>query len=77
MDLTQEPPRTAYLRSVFGVMGAARMADKARAARAGMLGAYRYGRDSGLDAAILDFLGLEADDFMEAAYAHPNDTELR
>jgi len=76
MDLTQEPPRTAYLRSVFGVMGAARMADKARAARAGMLGAYRYGRDSGLDAAILDFLGLEADDFMEAAYAHPNDTEL-
>lgn len=76
MDLTGEPPRTAYLRSVFGVMGAARMADKARAARAGTLGAYRYGQDSGLDSAILEFLGIEAGDFMEAAYTHPNDIEL-
>lgn len=76
IDLTVEPPRTAYLRSVFGVMGAARMADKARAAKADMLGAYRYGQDSGLDSAILAFLCLEAGDFMEAAYAHPNDIEL-
>ena len=76
MDLTREPPRTAYLRSVFGVMGAARMADKARAAKAGTLGAYRYGQDSGLDSAILAFLDIDAGDFMEAAYANPNDTEL-
>ncbi len=76
MDLTVQPPRTPYLRSVFGVMGAARMADKARAARAGKLGAYRYGDDSGLDKAILEFLGISAADFMEAAYANPNDTEL-
>ena len=76
IDLTQQPPRTPYLRSVFGLMGAARMADKARAARAGTLGEYRYGDDSGLDRAILEFLGMSAGDFMEAAYAHPNDTEL-
>ncbi len=76
VDLTARPPRSAYWRSVFGVMGAARMADKARAAKIGQLGEYKYGQDSGLDKAILAFLGLAADEFMEAAYANPNDAEL-
>ncbi len=76
VDLAQEPPRSPYLRSVFGVAGAARMADKARAAKMDRLGDYKYGEDSGLDKAILEFLGLGADEFMEAAYANPNDVEL-
>jgi len=76
VDLTQRPPRTPYLRSVFGLMGGARMADKARAARMGKLGEYKYGEDSGADRAALTFLGLSSDAFMEAAYANPNDAEL-
>lgn len=75
-DLTQGPPRTPYLRSVLGIVGVARMGDKARAAKAGHLGEYRYGEDSGLDQAILEFMGLAPDDFMEGAYQNPNDIEL-
>ncbi len=76
LDLTSQPPRSPYLRSVFGVAGAARMADKARAATGGKLGEYRFGADSSQDAAILDFLGLEEDAFRQAAYENPNDDEL-
>ena len=76
LDLTSEPPRSPYLRSVFGVAGAARMADKARAVTCGKLGEYRYGADSSQDAAILDFLGIEEDAFRQAAYENPNDDEL-
>ena len=76
LDLTSEPPRSPYLRSVFGVAGAARMADKARAVTCGKLGEYRYGADSSQDAAILDFLGIGEDAFRQAAYENPNDDEL-
>lgn len=76
LDLTQEPPRSPYVRSVFGLVGTARMADKARAVTAGKLGDYRYGEDSGQDAAILEFLGIDQEAFREAAYANPNDVEL-
>ena len=76
LDLTAQPPRSPYLRSVFGVAGAARMADKARAVTCGKLGEYRYGADSSQDAAILDFLGIEEDAFRQAAYENPNDDEL-
>ena len=76
LDLTPEPPRSPYLRSVFGVAGAARMADKARAVTCGKLGEYRYGADSSQDAAILDFLGIGEDAFRQAAYENPNDDEL-
>ena len=75
-DLTREPPRSPYVRSVFGVFGAARMADKARAATCGKLGEYRYGVDSGQDRAILDFLGLDQEVFRRVARANPNDDEL-
>ncbi|NKB68546.1 MAG: DUF5069 domain-containing protein [Candidatus Latescibacteria bacterium] len=75
-DLTQRPPRTPYLRSVAGVMGLARMGDKARAYKAGLLGAYRYGSDSGLDQSILDLIGVDAEAFAAAAYENPNDSEL-
>ena len=76
LDLTSQPPRSPYLRSVLGVAGAARMADKARAATCGKLGEYRFGTDSSQDAAILDFLGIEEDAFRQAAYENPNDDEL-
>ena len=76
LDLTAQPPRSPYLRSVFGVASAARMADKARAVTCGKLGEYRYGADSSQDAAILDFLGIEEDAFRQAAYENPNDDEL-
>ena len=76
LDLTAQPPRSPYLRSVFGVAGAARMADKARAVTCGTLGEYRFGADSSQDAAILDFLGIEEDAFRQAAYENPNDDEL-
>ena len=76
LDLTAQPPRSPYLRSVFGVAGAARMADKARAVTCGKLGEYRFGADSSQDAAILDFLGIGEDAFRQAAYENPNDDEL-
>ena len=76
MDLTVGPPRTPYLRSVAGVAGAARMADKARAKNAGTLGEYRYGSDSGVDRIILEFLGVSDEAFAQAAGDNPNDDEL-
>jgi hypothetical protein len=76
VDLTRRPPRTPHLRSVAGVVAAARMADKARAHRSGTLGAYKYGDDSGIDEKILTFLGIAAADFAQAAYENPNDAEL-
>ena len=75
-DLTQGPPRSGYWRSVAGVAGAARMADKARAYKSGALGEYRYGEDSGLDRRVLGFLGVDAEAFAEAARLNPNDKEL-
>ena len=75
-DLTARPPRSGYVRSVLGLVAAARMADKARAHRAGRMGDYRYGDDSFFDRALLEFLGLSAADFEEGAWRNPNDTEL-
>ena len=76
LDLTAGPPRTPYLRSVAGVAGAARMGDKARAKVAGLIGEYKYGSDSGIDRIILEFLGVDEEEFAQAAYANPNDAEL-
>ena len=76
VDLEVRPPRTAFLRSVAGIVGAARMADKARGKRAGRLGAYKYGDDSFVDRSILEFLGISQDNFEEAAWNNPNDAEL-
>ncbi|MBT6145651.1 MAG: DUF5069 domain-containing protein [Gemmatimonadetes bacterium] len=76
VDLTVRPPRTAFLRSVVGIVGVARMADKARGHRAAKLGAYKYGNDSFVDREILKFLGISAEAFEEAAWRNPNDTEL-
>lgn len=76
VDLTGGPPRSPHDKDVAGCHGVARMADKARAARAGKIGEYRYGDDSGQDRRILEFLGVSEDDFQEAAVNNPNDVEI-
>ncbi len=73
-DLTQRPPRTPYNRDVAGIYGAARMGDKARAARSGKLNDYIY--NCPIDEVILDFLDISAENFQNAAYHHVNDIEL-
>ena len=76
VDLTVRPPRSARARDVAGICGVARMADKARADRAGKISDYVYGDTSGQDVRILTFLDVSADDFQEAAVGNPNDIEL-
>lgn len=67
MDLTRQPPRRPSNLGVAGIVGAARMTDKARAHSAETLGDFVYGRYSGLDRRILEFMGITADDFAEAS----------
>ncbi len=76
VDLTAGPPRSARAEGIAGICGVARMADKARAERAGKIGEYKYGDDSGQDVRILTFLGISAADFQEAAVNNPNDLEI-
>ena len=76
VDLTVGPPRSPHSKDVAGCHGVARMADKARAARAGKIGEYKYGEDSGQDRRILEFLGVSEGDFQEAAVNNPNDVEI-
>lgn len=75
-DLTAGPPRSAYCRDVAGIVGLARIAEKARAWKCGKLGEYDYGNDAGLDPMVLGWLGLSQEEFGEAAYENPNDVEL-
>ena len=76
VTLTERPPRSARAKDVGGICGVARMADKARAERAGKIGDYLYGEASGQDVRILTFLGITADNFQEAAVNNPNNLEL-
>ncbi len=76
VDLTAGPPRSARAKDIAGICGVARMADKGRAERAGKIGEYTYGDDSGQDIRILTFLGISAADFQEAAVNNPNDLEI-
>ena len=76
VDLTAGPPRSARAKNIAGICGVARMADKARAERAGKIGEYVYGDNSGQDVRILTFLGISAADFQEAAVNNPNDLEI-
>ena len=76
VDLTGRPPRSPHCKDVGGIFGIARGADKARAARAGKLGEYNFGEDSGLDRKIFGALGISIGQFQDAAVNNPNDTEL-
>ena len=75
MDLTCQPPRRPSNLAVAGIVGAARMTDKARAYNNETLGEYIYGENSGLDQRVLTFLGISADAYAEAAGEH-EDTAL-
>ena len=75
MDLTHQPPRRPSNLGVAGIVGAARMTDKARAYNEETLGEYIYGESSGLDQRVLTFLGISADTFAAAAGEH-DDTAL-
>ena len=70
MDLTRQPPRRPSNLGISGIVGVARMTDKARAHNAETLGDYIYGESSGLDQRVLTFLGISADDFAEAVAQH-------
>lgn len=76
VDLTAGPPRSARAKDIGGICGVARMADKARAERAGKTGEYVYGDNSGQDIRILAFLGISAADFQKAAVRNPNNLEI-
>ena len=75
MDLTRQPPRRPSNLAVAGIVGAARMTDKARAYNNETLGEYIYGESSGLDQRVLTFLGISADAYADAAGEH-DDTAL-
>ncbi|MFQ6042894.1 MAG: DUF5069 domain-containing protein [Candidatus Poribacteria bacterium] len=75
MDLRRQPPRRPSNTSVAGIVGVARMTDKARASNHGTLGEYLYGEDSGLDKTVLEFLGISAKEFAEAVEKY-DDAEL-
>ncbi|MBT4140077.1 MAG: DUF5069 domain-containing protein [Candidatus Latescibacteria bacterium] len=74
VDLSTRPPRTPYDRSIAGVYGLMRMADKARAASVDKLNGYIY--DCPIDQEILACLGFSADDYQEAAHHNVNNIEL-
>ena len=67
MDLTRQPPRRPSNLGIAGIVGVARMTDKARAHNAETLDDYIYGESSGLDQRVLMFLGISADAYAEAA----------
>ena len=70
MDLTRQPPRRPSNLGIGGIVGAARMVDKARAYNDETLGEFLYGENSGLDRKILALLGISAEEFAEAADEH-------
>ena len=76
VDLTAGPPRSPLSKDIAGICGVARMTDKGRAERAGKIGEYLYGDNSGQDVRILTSLGISAADFQEAAINNPNNLEL-
>ena len=65
VDLNRRPPRSPFDTGVCGLTGLARMIDKARAVRSDTLGQYWFGDESGIDWAVLEFLGLTQDEFLE------------
>jgi hypothetical protein len=63
IDLTKQPPWSPRL-TLNGLVGLPRLIEKARAAKFGQLGSYKFGSDSSLDKEILEFVGLPAEKFL-------------
>ena len=53
-----------------------RTIDKARASLQGTLGEYVFGAKSSFDMALLDFLGLSPEQFLEGVRSSPDDTAM-
>ena len=73
VDLTRHAPRSPYDESVGGLASLGRMIDKCRATSKGTQGGYWYGTESGIDRALLEFLGLSQEEFATALGKHPTD----
>ena len=75
MDLTQELPRAVNDR-LIGIPMLPRTIDKARARLAGTIGEYVYGDKSSFDRALLAFLGLSEEQFLEGVRVSPDDDAM-
>ena len=73
MDLTQQPPRRPSNISMGGIVGLARMTDKARGHNAELIGEYKFGRDSGLDVDVLGFIGMSDEEFADLVDENDDD----
>lgn len=73
VDLARHAPRNPYDTSVGGLTALGRMVDKGRAYNGDTLGGYWYGEDSGIDRRLLEFLGLNQDEFAEVLKEHATD----
>ena len=76
MDLTKGPPRSPKSTDILNCVAVARMVDKGRAQLANKIGDYKYGDDSGMDKATLEFLGVTVIDFTDALGSCPDDASL-
>jgi hypothetical protein len=74
IDLTQRPPRSPRLR-LGGFALLPRILDKARAANAGLLGAYRF-NGKGMDRHFFNFVGLDFESLKSEAAKGGGDGEL-
>lgn len=75
MDLTTGFPRSPRER-LLGLPMLPRTIDKGRAMLAGTLGEYIYGEKSSFDMAVLDFLSLSPEVFLEGVKTSPDDTAM-
>lgn len=75
MDLTKQAPRSPNDR-LLGIPMLPRTIDKARAALTGTLGEYFYGEKSGFDMALLNFLNLTPDQFLDGVRSSPDDESM-
>lgn len=75
MNLINDYPRSPNDR-LLGIPMLPRTIDKARAKLAGTLGEYIYGEKSSFDMAMLDFLGLSPEQFLDGVRQSPDDAAM-
>lgn len=61
---------------MLGIPMLPRTIDKARAKLAGTIGEYVYGEKSSFDVALLEFLGLSQEQFLEGVRSSPDDAAM-
>ena len=75
MDLTKSYPRSPRA-ELMGLPMLPRTIDKARAKIAGTLGEYVFGEKSSFDTALLGFLGVKPDAFLEGVRGAKDDAAM-